>query len=163
MSRLRAAVKDPASEHLRLMAQAVAARVQFAEASDPLGESYSLGVSQGMYQALYGGWQDVRLAAEQAHYTTVGTLPNVREYLAWLPITDTARADAAWASGVLWGFRKATEDEDDAEKCTACDHRVLTDRDELACHCDQHGWSCSPDCQRSVCNPLSSTCARSAA
>ena len=156
-------VTQPYPDLLTGMAEAVAKSASAVLAGDTIASGFWRGVVDGMNAAMFGQARDVRVEAAQTPYATCGSLSLVKATLTWLPIPAAEVEQAAWASGVLWGFRQATDDQDDAEVCSACDQRVLTQRDELACSCDDHGWFWSPDCQRSLCNPVSSTCGRCAA
>lgn len=57
------------------------------------------------------------------------------------------------ACGILFGFKEGTSERPDAETCTMCEARILTETDDEAEHCGRHGWFCNDDCRRAVCLP----------
>jgi hypothetical protein len=80
-------------------------------------------------------------ALNMANFAASAAGPRMRAQI------DAAHARILWACGVREGFKLATAGRPDAQECAHCDERVLTDTDELAVQCEDHGWFCTPECR----------------
>ncbi len=129
--------------------------------------AYYRGVEAGFDVAFGTGDPDVFRTAHREMFAAPHSFEDacLRVEMLERTFTNRRRLDYFHACGVLAGFKEATAERGDAEECSACSGRVLTERDgeaftpfALSWQCDEHGWFCDDECKRLVCYPTSRNC-----
>lgn len=118
-------------------------------------KAYYRGVTLGFVAAMAD--DDFSDSVRSAEQTWLAQPAPYREAFALLQIVpdDVVHRDKVMrACGVLWGFKRATEDRADAETCSACDRRILTTVDDDIYECPEHGHLHDPDCRQLMCRPV---------
>ena len=129
---------------------------QHRQGGDLDGSQYWLGVAAGVLAAWLPGfstpdlWADDLAAAKASPSANTATLGFVRT-APW--VSRAGFPGSFYLSGVLYGHFEATAEELDAQECTNCGARVLSERDDDAQECRSHGWFCAFECRRQVCPP----------
>ena len=143
-----AALEVTAQEHL---ADELVHAIRARRVADPLLEPYWGGFIVGFTGSLVTDdvFTDALTDARRVLFAGTYDLDSVVARLALLGrnVEPERAARILKASGVLYGWKRGTEERDDAEECTTCEARILTDTDHDAERCIV-GWFCDPDCHQ---------------
>jgi hypothetical protein len=117
-------------------------------------QNYATGRALGMLAA-DGLHLDALRDAEASWSAAPYTLAQAKARAAMLPTRSTSgrpRADMLRHSGVLAGFKLATEGRPDAVECASCERRLFTESTAEITHCPHHNWL-HDECRASICTP----------
>ena len=106
-----------------------------------------IGVSSGYMSAFnpHALWRDDLRKAKQSLVARTLGLDEATDRAGRFGLEGLQRRRFLMDCGVLWGFKEATAERDDAQECIACNARILSDVDEQA-YQTHHGWVCNDDC-----------------
>jgi hypothetical protein len=126
------------------------------EGGDLRAAHYWSGVAAGYFSAFTTGdplWERDLARADQSLVAAPFTVDRADKRVesfrrsGWPELGCT---QAMFDMGVLFGFREATAEEDDAEECIACGKRILTSRPRWEDSFQTwHGWVCDDLCHES--------------
>ena len=133
------------------------AALEAARAESPEHREYWRGVMVG-YAVAFDLTDDGPLVdARNTVFAAALPLEEIDKKFTWLATGGFQRRPDVWhRAGILWGWKQATAERQDAQECAFCEQRILTDSDTEAFKCRNHGWLCNDDCRRTMCEARTS-------